>query len=175
MNSEKGRNALKDIWHKIFLILRDYSLETPFDAEVLTALVTSFSLGLNEKSDPADECILMQRFVAYLKMALGKEEHKACILANKSQESHNADGRLFGKPVWDFTYPQSNFFITQNDYIGCSISSISPGDVIFVASGCTFPLILRPELKAFRIRGFAYIHGLMHAEKSSDLQVFKIQ
>jgi hypothetical protein len=51
-----------------------------------------------------------------------------------------------------------------------------PGDVVFVARGSTYPLVLRPDGEEFRTRGFAYVHGLMHAEKKDlDVQVLKIR
>jgi hypothetical protein len=60
--------------------------------------------------------------------------------------------------------------------MGCSISSARPGDVVYVAYGSTYPLILRPDGKEFRIRGFAYVHGLMQGEqKDSEVQVLKIR
>jgi hypothetical protein len=48
--------------------------------------------------------------------------------------------------------------------------------VIFVAHGSTYPLVLRPDGQEFRVRGFAYVHGLMHGEqKDSEVKVLKIR
>jgi hypothetical protein len=58
--------------------------------------------------------------------------------------------------------------------MGCSITSTRPGDVVYVARGSTYPLVLRPDADDFRLRGFAYVHGLMHAEKKDlEVQVFE--
>jgi hypothetical protein len=174
--SEEGRKTLNEVWQRILQTMRNSHLHAPFIADELTAAATSFSFGLNEKSDPANERLLLQRFVAYLKIALDEETYNTYIPAAVSEEAKDADGRLFGKPVWDFTYPESSFFITEDKFIGCSISSTRPGDVVYVPRGSTYPLVLRPDGEAFRIRGFSYVHGLMHAEKKDlDVQVLKIR
>lgn len=173
--SDEGRKALGELWQRILKTIRDSQLHVPFNASVLTAAATSFSFGLNEKSDPANEHVLMQRFVAYLKIALVEETYNTYISADISHDSEDADGRLFGKPVWDFAYPESSFFITEDKFMGCSISSNRPGDVVYVAHGSTYPLVLRQDGQEYSIRGFAYVHGLMHAEKKDlEAQVLKI-
>jgi hypothetical protein len=174
--SDEGRKSLNEVWERILKTMEDSQLHTPFGSAVLIAAATSFSFGLNEKSDPADEHLLIQQFVAYLKIALDKKTYDRYIPADVSEDSKGADGRLFGKPVWDFKYPESSFFITEDKFMGCSISSTRPGDVVYVACGSTYPLILRPDGEEFRIRGFAYVHGLMQGEqKDSELQVLKIR
>lgn len=174
--SDEGRKALKEVWQRILKTMRNSQLHVPFTTEELTAAATSFSFGLNEKSDPGNEHLLVQRFVAYLKIVLDEEVYNTYIPADVSEDSENADGRLFGKPVWDFEYPESSFFITENKFMGCSISPTRPGDVVYVALGSTYPLVLRPDGEEFRIRGFAYVHGLMYAEKKNlDVQVLKIR
>jgi hypothetical protein len=176
VESDSGRKTLKEIWQRILKTMRNGQLHVPFSADELTAAATSFSFGLNEKSDPANEQLLVQRFVAYLKIALDEEIYNTYIPADMSEDSKNADGRLFGKPVWDFKYPESSFFITEDKFIGCSISPTRPGDVIYVARGSTYPLVLRPDGEEFHIRGFAYVHGLMHAEKKDlEMKVLKIR
>jgi hypothetical protein len=118
----------------------------------------------------------MQRFVAYLKIALDEETYSTYIPADISQDSKDADGRLFGKPVWDFAYPESSFFITEDKFMGCLISSTRLGDAVFVSRGSTYPLVLRQDGEEYCIRGFAYVYGLMHAErKDIEMQVFKIR
>jgi hypothetical protein len=176
IESDDGRKTLKEVWQRLLKTMRNSQLHVPFGADELTAAATSFSFGLNEKSDPANEHLLAQRFVAYLKIVLNEEIYNTYIPADVSEDSKNADGRLFGKPVWDFKYPESSFFITEDKFMGCSISSTRPGDVVFVARGSTYPLVLRPDSGEFRIRGFAYVHGLMHAEKKGlEAQVLKIR
>ena len=173
--SDEGRETLKQVWQRILETMRRSHLHVPFSADELTAAATSFSFGLNEKSNPSNEDLLLQRFVAYLRIALDEETYNTYVPADVSEDSKNADGRLFGKPVWDFNYPESSFFVTEDKFIGCSISLTRPGDVIYVARGSTYPLVLRPDGEEFRIRGFAYVHGLMHAEKKdSKVQILKI-
>lgn len=176
IESNEGRKTLKEVWQRILGTMQNSQLHVPFTADELTAAATSFSFGLNEKSDPANEHLLVQRFVAYLEIALDEETFNKYIPADVSEDSKNVDGRLFGKPVWDFKYPESSFFITEDKSMGCSISSAKPGDVVYVAHGSTYPLVLRPDGEEFRIRGFAYVHGLMHAEKKDlGVRVFKIR
>ena len=176
IKANEGRKTLEEVWQRILGTMRNSQLHVPFSADELTAAATSFSFGLNEKSDPANDRLLVQRFVAYLKIALDEETYNTYIPADVSEDSKNADGQLFGKPVWDFKYPESSFFITEDKFIGCSISSTRPGDVVYVAHGSTYPLVLRPDGEEFRIRGFAYVHGLMHAEKKDlGVEVFKIR
>ena len=83
-------------------------------------------------------------------------------MAEKSEE---ADGFMFGKPVWDFKYPESTFFVTVGRLSGCVASSAKPKDVICVPLGSTYPIILRPDSDRFYIRGYAYVHGIMNGER----------
>ena len=176
IKSDKGRKMLREAWQRILKTMQKSQLHVPFSVDELTAAATSFSFGLDEKSDPANEHLLVQRFVAYLKIALGEELYNTYIPTDVSEDSKNADGQLFGKPVWDFKYPEASFFITEDKLMGCSISSTRPGDVVYVARGSTYPLVLRPDGEEFCIRGFAYVHGLMHAEKKDlEVQGFKIR
>jgi hypothetical protein len=174
--SDEGRNELKQVWQRILKTVENSQPQIPFNTSVLTAIATSFSYGLDEKSDPADERLLFHNFVAYLKIALDEETYNKYIPPDVSEESKHADGHAFGKPVWDFKYPESSFFITEGRLIGCSVSTTRPGDVVCVALGSTYPHVLRPDGDNFLIRGFAYVHGIMHGERrSSEGQVFKIR
>ena len=149
--------------------------QIPISTNALTAAATSFSFGLDEKSNPADERCLVRRFVAYLKLALPEDAYDKYIPPDLSEESKHSDGHAFGKPVWDFTYPESSFFITEGGLIGCSISTVQPGDIVCVALGSTYPLNLRRDGDCFRIRGYAFVHGVMHGERhDSERQEFRI-
>jgi len=175
IDSHEGRKKLKEIWRRILETIENSYSQLPLGPNILTAAATSFSFGLNENSDPENKHLLTQRLVAYLKIVLNEDTYNKYIPKDVSEDSKDADGRLFGKPVWDFDYPESSFFITKNKFMGCSISSAKPGDVVYVAYGSTYPLVLRPDSENFRIRGFAYVHGLMHGEqKDSEVQVLKI-
>jgi len=59
---------------------------------MLTAAATSFSFGLDEKSDPANERHLLHKFVAYLKLALDEETYNKYIPPDVSEESKHSDG-----------------------------------------------------------------------------------
>jgi hypothetical protein len=97
--SVEGRKILKEVWQRILKTMRNSQLHVPFSADELTAAATSFSFGLDEKSDPANEHLLVQRFVVYLKIVLDEELYNTNIPAGVSEDSKNADGQLFGKLV----------------------------------------------------------------------------
>jgi hypothetical protein len=176
IDSDKGRNVLKQVWQRILKTMEDSQSQIPFSINVLTAAATSFSFGLNEKSKPGDERLLIHNFVAYLKIALDEETYNRYIPPDLSEESKDGDGHAFGKPVWDFKYPESSFFITKGGLLGCSISTTRPGDMVCAALGSTFPFILRPDCDHFLIRGYAFVHGIMHGERrNSEGQVFRIR
>lgn len=173
--SDEGRNMLKQVWQRILKTVENSQSQIPFSTSVRTAAAMAFSYGLDEKSDPADERRLIHNFVAYLKIAVDEETYNKYIPPDVSEESKHADGHAFGKLVWDFKYPESSFFITELRLIGCSISTTRPGDVVCVALGSTYPFILRPDGDHFLIRGYAYVHGIMHGEqRNSEGQVFNI-
>ena len=123
------------------------------------------SFRLDEKSNPADERHLVHNFVTYLKIVLHEETYSKYIPLDLSEESKQSDGRVFGKPVWDFKYSESSFFIIEGGLIGCSIFTLEPGDTVYVALGGTYPLIFRPDGDYFLIRGYSFVHGIMHGER----------
>lgn len=165
LNSDEERNALKQVWQRILKTIEESQLHIPFSASLLTAAATSFSFGLDEYTEPADESCLLHNFVAYLKFVLDKETYDKYIPSDLSKRSRQADGHAFGKPVWDFKYPESSFFITGNGFMGCTVSTVRRGDLVCVALGSTYPLVLRPDGNEFLIKGYAYVHGLMHGEQ----------
>jgi hypothetical protein len=176
IKSDEGRNVLEKFWQRILRGVENSQSQIPFSTSMLTAVATSFSFGLDEKTNPADERHLLHSFVAHLKTTLDEETYNKYIMPDLSEELKDADGNAFGKPVWDFKYPDSSFFITEDGFIGCSISTARPGDMVCVALGSTYPLIMRPDDDHFLIRGYAYVHGIMHGEqRNSEEQVFKIR
>jgi hypothetical protein len=175
IKSDEGRNELKQVWQRILTTIEKSQIQTPFSASVLSAAATSFSYGLDENNDPANERHLLHKFVAYLKLVLGKETYNKYIPPDVSEESKHADGLEFGKPVWDFKYPESSFFLSEMGLIGCCMSTARPGDTVYVALGSKYPFVLRPDGDLFLLRGFAYVHGIMHGERGgSEEQVFRI-
>lgn len=176
IESDIGRNMLRHVWQRILKTVEKSHSQIPFNTGIFTALATSFSFGLDENTDPADERYLVHNFVAYLKIVLDDETCNRYIPSDLSEKSKLADGHAFGKPVWDFDYPESNFFITKNRFFGCTISTTRPGDLVCVALGSTYPFILRPDGDEFLMRGYAYVCGLMNGEQqSSERQVFRIR
>jgi hypothetical protein len=73
-------------------------------------------------------------------------------------------------------YPESSI-ITENKFIGCAVATTQPGDIVFVALGCTYPMVLRPdETGKYVIRGFAYVCGVMDGELAdSEGRIVQIQ
>lgn len=175
IDSDEGRNTLRHAWQRIMDTIERSQPKTPLSTKVLNAAAASLSFGLDEKSRPADERYLIHNFVAYLGITLDNETYDSCIPSDLSEESKGADGHAFGKPVWDFKYPDSSFFITEGNSIGCAIASTEPGDLVCVALGSTYPLILRPDGDCFLIRGYAFVHGIMRGEhQNSEKRLFKI-
>ncbi|TGJ66775.1 hypothetical protein EYR41_008379 [Orbilia oligospora] len=166
LSSEEGTVKLKQVWKEILEIIEQATASsTPFTKNLLNAAGNTFSFGLNEKSLPAEEGILLHRFVAYLKIVLDGEIFAKYVPKDLASESSEADGALFGKPVWDFTYPESSFYVTEGGLLGCCVSSTNVGDSVAVPLGSTYPLVLRPEEDGkFLIRGFTYVYGAMRGE-----------
>lgn len=176
IQSEEGRSTLKQAWRGILSIVEESQSQVEIHATSLTAVATSFSFGLDEQSGPADERYLLLNFIAYLRIVLDEETFKTHIPSALPEEARSADGVAFGKPSWDFKYPESNFFITENGFIGCTVSTVRQGDRVWVALGSRYPFILRPDGDEYLIRGYTYVHGLMHGEQqNSERQIFRIR
>lgn len=176
IESDEGRKMLKQVWRRILETLEKSQSQIPLSTGILTAAATSLSFGLDENINPADKRYLVHNFVAYLKLVLDEETYHRYIPPDLSERSKLADGHAFGKPVWDFDYPESNFFITEKRLIGCTICTTRPGDLVCVALGSTYPFILRPDGDEFLMRGYAYVNGLMHGElKNSERLIFRIR
>ncbi|KAK6330304.1 hypothetical protein TWF730_004798 [Orbilia blumenaviensis] len=171
MSSEKGAVRLQKVWREILEVIEQAtSSATPFTRELLNAAGNTFSFGLNEKSLPAEEELLLHRFVAYLRVVLDSDTFAIYVPEALAEESAGADGLLFGKPVWDFTYPESSFYVTEGGLLGCCVSSTEVGDEVAVPLGSTYPLILHPnEDGKFTIRGFTYVYGVMRGERKDTL------
>lgn len=161
LESEDGRKTLNTQWQRIFKTLEAVQSQMPITRNVIAALATSFSFGLDENANPADENQLLFNFVAYLKIALNDEDFNKYVPADLSKEAVKADGKAFGKPVWDFPYPESSLFVTTSGLVGCSTALNKPGDFVFVPLGSTYPLILRPDNGHFVIKGFTFVYGKM--------------
>ena len=175
IRSHAGKAMLKQAWQRILTTMGKRQSQLPLQNSDVTAAAISFSFGLDEHTDPGDERHLSHNFAAYLKIVLDEDTFNKHISPDLSDESKQADGYAFGKPTWDFEYPESSFFITQSGLFGCAISKIMPGDLICLGFGCAYPLILRPDGHRYLLKGHAYVHGIMYGERRhGNTQVFEI-
>ena len=175
IDSNMCKSLLRPAWQRILATIEKSQSQRPIAGTALSAVATSFSFGLDENTDPADETYLMRNFIAYLKLVLHEDTFGKCIPQDLAEEGRHGDGHLFGKPAWDFKYPESSFFITNEGLFGCSISDVQPGDQLCVALGSTYPMILRPNGEEFIMRGYTYVHGLMNGERQDlERRVFRI-
>ena len=95
LNSEEGQAELKVIWKGMLEAIEkglSPSTPVPLSKSVLNAAASAFSFGLNEKSLPADETLLLHRFVAYLKIVLEELVFQKYIPSDLAEESASADG-----------------------------------------------------------------------------------
>jgi hypothetical protein len=183
IDSEDGKRKLKGTWKQILHTFGACFENTlPLAKPFLAAAAVSISFGLNQMINPFEQQELLQSFVAYLAIVFCDEQATLTtyIPGELLEESRNANGRAFGKPVWDFQYPDSSIFVTKNKFVGCAISTTQQGDEVFVALGSTYPMILRPNgvdgLTRYLIRGFAYVDGVMYGEcAESSCKTFQIQ
>ncbi|KAF2758401.1 HET-domain-containing protein [Pseudovirgaria hyperparasitica] len=165
IESDEGREELGKLWQQILTTMERSFRQTPFDASILTAAATSFSFGLDENSDPTNERLLLHKFIAYLRLILSNETLNKYIPQNLSEETEYANGLLFGKPVWDFPYPESSFFLTATGMAGCCVSTTQAEDVVFAPLGSTYPFVLRRHGDCYSLRGFAFVYGMMRGER----------
>jgi hypothetical protein len=182
LNLHEGKVRLKAAWSRILGTLQaSQSGKIPLAKSVLIATAVSLSFSLNRETDPQEQLKLLHEFVAYIEIVFADEQDmvKQYIPQDLIDESKAADGYAFGKPVWDFKYPEASVFITNEGLVGCASSTTRPGDVVLVALGSSYPIVLRPdndEKQHFTIRGFAYVHGIMDGERlGSGKTVFKIR
>lgn len=176
IDSEWNREKLKQAWEEILNTASKSENKLPLSHRFLSSVAMSFSFGLDENNDIADDSNIIYTFVDYLRRALDQRTLDKYIPLDLAKGSIRANGRAFGKPVWDFEYPESSFFITENGFVGCSISPAAPGDIVVLVLGSTYPLILRPESGYFLIRGYAYVHGVMRGERQdTERQSFMIR
>ncbi|KAL5587113.1 hypothetical protein FOVSG1_012249 [Fusarium oxysporum f. sp. vasinfectum] len=174
MKLEERRVNLGHVWRRILENLRLSRPSKVYNSSELR-IATSLSFGLNEDINPGEERILMQSFLSCLEIVLDEQAYQQYISPELSKEAEQADGYQFGKPVWDFNYPDSSIFITEKGMIGCCVSTTNPGDIITVPFGSTYPFILQPHGERFLMGGYGFIHGIMRGEgPQSPEQVFEI-
>lgn len=169
ISTPTGRSELQAHWSRILAAMAGPG-PTPLSRGVLVAAADAFSFGLDEAVEPAPKTTLLRNFVQYLRAVLDPAVFDAHVPPETRDEcAADGDGGAFGKPVWDFKYPVSSCFVTDGGMIGCCISRVEEGDVVFVPRGSVYPLVLRPEGEEkagrYRIRGFCFVHGVMDGEE----------
>lgn len=102
IKSNEGKRVLVEAWQRILRTVEGSQSQTPINANTLAAVATSFSFGLDENTDPADEHYLVTNFVAYLNIVLDEETISKYIPPDLSEISKHANGHSVGKPAWDF-------------------------------------------------------------------------
>lgn len=174
LKAREKKELLGQAWERI-LGAASRVKSIPLKEEVLTAIAVSFTFGLDDKSYPSDSQVLLYAFVAYLRLVLEKYIFDKYVPPDLDDAARDADGHAFGKPIWDFEYPESSFFITENGLLGCCMALISPGDLLFAPLGSTYLHVLHPEQDYFLAKGFAFAHGIMYCEGQQDgLQTVRI-
>ncbi len=167
LDSEEGRQQLREIWGRILRAVEtpESGGAAPFTEDTMKAIAVAFSYGLNENSVPADQEVLYRNFLAYLRVFMDTQEINRYMSSELQATAETGDGRLFGKPAWNFDYLPATFFTTKRGFIGCSISVLEKGDAVFCPRGSTFPLVIRPDGDFYRMRGYSWVYGLMQGEE----------
>jgi len=181
LKTDEGMNELKQAWPQILDILMksQQPSASKIDTSLLTAVATALSFGLDADANPADPQDLLHNFIAYLRLVLPSEIY-AQYIPSELSESTNAtgNGHAFGKPVWDFTYPDSGFFVTSAGLVGCSVCMPQQGDMVIAALGSTYPFIVRPrpDRAGFWIKGYAYVDGAMRGRGvgNGEIRTFEL-
>ncbi|KJY02107.1 hypothetical protein TI39_contig258g00004 [Zymoseptoria brevis] len=78
--------------------------------------------------------------------------------------------------VFSTVYDGRRIFLTKNEYLGITVETVTPGDVIYLVAGAEVPFVLRPakdKQATFTLAGEAYVHGLKSADEAalSDIQI----
>ena len=173
LNTVEGKKVLQETWPKILSILADCQQppSLPVSTTLLTAVATALSFGLDADANPAETQPLLYNFIAYLHLILSPEVYAQYIPSDLSESANaNGNGHAFGKPVWDFAYPDSGFFVTSGGLVGCSVCVPQQGDMVMAALGSTYPFVVRPKPDGarFLIKGYAYVNGVMRGERAED-------
>jgi hypothetical protein len=192
LQTDEGKDELQRTWPKILDLLVESQRPQsapPVNTALLTAVATALSFGLDADANPADPHDLLYNFVAYLSVVLPADLFAIYVPADVAELAlQNGNGSAFGKPVWDFAYPDAGFFVTSTGLVGCSVCVPHRGDAVIAPLGSTYPLIVRPMPKGegerkegeddelFMLKGYTYVHGAMRGERAegSDVRVFEI-
>ncbi|KAJ1323936.1 hypothetical protein MN608_11193 [Microdochium nivale] len=179
LDSAAERTDMGLVWARILRVFAKGGRQAPPTAErltekQLTAIAVTLSYGIDDSSNPrADETALLRNFMAYLNLVLGTTRLQGHVQPDLVRRlSAGGDPLLFGKPVWEFPYPDSSFFVTDKGLPGCCIAPTARGDVVFAPLGSTYPLVLRPRGRPssgeFSVCGYAFVYGVMLGELQRD-------
>jgi hypothetical protein len=133
-------------------------------------MAVALSFGFGRILNETERLETLHSFVAYLSLVFedNRDVLERYIPPALLQDVKASDGHVFGKPVWDFDYPDASIFITSRKMIGCAVSTANVGDNVFVPLGSAYPLVLEPHVEAngqsHGILGFSYVDGLMFGE-----------
>jgi hypothetical protein len=176
LQKDEGRSELQRAWLKILEILAA-NQQPPsllISRKLLAAAATALSFGLDAEANPAESQHLLDNFIAYLSLILPPELYSQYIPSEVSESAATSgNGDAFGKPVWDFAYPDSGFFVTSAGMVGCSVCIPQKGDLVIATLGSTYPFIVRPRLDGagFGMKGYAYVDGVMNSERVGSLDI----
>jgi Heterokaryon incompatibility protein (HET) len=174
LDDSSRTESLRQIWHRILETLHHAhhgssdSSFLPLPQDLMGSTATALSYGLDADANPASSQTLLSNLIAYLRLILDADTFNAYISSSLAELAEHSDGHAFGKPVWDFAYPDSGFFVTSNGLVGCSVCIPKPRDLVVAMLGSTYLFILRPEGEGHLIRGYAFVSGVMEGERWSD-------
>jgi hypothetical protein len=119
--------------------------------------------------DQAIDFILRSKFVS--RRTRRKELANRECTPNSQEASILLTTLTGGKARYDERAPtmrnimrQRRLFVTKNGHVGIGPVNAQPHDIVFIISGCNFPITLRPRDDKFAVVGEAYIHGYMNGE-----------
>jgi hypothetical protein len=191
LQTDEGKDELQRTWPKILDLLAESQRPQsapPVNTALLTAVATALSFGLDADANPADPHHLLYNFVAYLSVVLPADLFAIYVPADVAELAvQTGNGSAFGKPVWDFAYPDAGFFVTSTGLVGRSVCVPQRGEAVIAPLGSTYPLIVRSQPKGekgkegednelFMLKGYSYVQGAMRGERAegSDVRVFTI-
>jgi hypothetical protein len=142
--------------------------DLPLSTPLLTSAATALSYGLDAEASPASPTDLLKNFIAFLHLILPSDAFDLYIPPDlhPANTTPKADPHAFGKPTWDFTYPDSGFFVTEHGLVGCCVCLPQPGDVIAAMEGGTYVFVLRPFARAETASGNESLHKTL--DESGD-------
>jgi hypothetical protein len=91
-------------------------------------------------------------------------ERKLDYEASYESLASNNDAGFFDEASF-LSCKRTRFFVTSGGYMGKGLKAIQEGDLVALIAGVDMPIIIRKEGDLYRVKGPAYIHGIMKGEK----------